>query len=93
MMTIMMNEVINVNADHSLSLRHKPEIFHGRLGPINKFTTPFELLLIAMWPSSLPDEFNGTPMHSVFSDDNRSVCLSYKRKERKISYEKSFLGK
>jgi len=74
MMQIMMNDVINAHAEHSLSLKHKPEIFHDRLQNINSFSTPFELLLTTMWPSSLPEMFNNVAMKSVFFGDNRLVC-------------------
>jgi len=74
MMRIMMNDVINAHAEHSLSLKYKPEIFHDRLQNISSFSTPFELLLTTMWPSSLPETFNNVAMKSVFFGDNRSVC-------------------
>jgi len=74
MMAIMMNDVINVHSGHSLSLKHKPDIYRDWTKNVNDFTTPFELLLTAMWPSGLPENFNhASLMNFVFFSDDRSV--------------------
>lgn len=74
MMAIMMDDVINVHSDHSLSLKHKPDIYRDQYRNVNGSTTPFELLLTAMWPSALPDDFdNAQPTNSAFFSDDRSV--------------------
>lgn len=69
MMGIMMKDILN--AGNSFSLKHDPEIFHGHIKYINKFTTPFELLLTMISPSGLPEKFNNTNMYTLLLNDNK----------------------
>lgn len=71
MMGIMMNDVLN--AGNSFSLKHDPDIYNGHIKYINKFTSPFELLLTTILPSGLPEEFNNTDMCSLLFTDNTYV--------------------
>lgn len=73
MMTIMTNEILNVYAGHSFSLKYKPKIIADETFRTYNSTTPYELLMISMWPSSLPDRLKDTSMESMLFSNNRYV--------------------
>lgn len=74
MMTIMINDVIDVG--HPFTLNYKPEIFQDEIQHINRSTTPIEVLLtLTIWSSSLPEKFKKVPMDSVLFSNNKSVYI------------------
>lgn len=55
MMTIMMNDIMKANTGLPFSLKYEPASFRNELQHPSVHVTPFELYLINMWPSDLPE--------------------------------------
>ncbi|XP_060845938.1 prostaglandin G/H synthase 2-like [Rhopalosiphum padi] len=72
MMTIMMNEILNMHTGYAYPLKLRPEVYHHRIQNISSSTTPIELVLM-MAMSSLPEQFNSAPMSSMFFGNSKQV--------------------
>ncbi|XP_025207796.1 prostaglandin G/H synthase 2-like [Melanaphis sacchari] len=72
MMSVMINEILYLYTGQAYPLKLRPEVYKHRIQNINSSNTPIELILM-MAVSSLPEQFNGNPIGSLFFGDNGQV--------------------